>query len=384
MTVPAWTPARRLRLLTALAVVAAAPSALIAQGATPVRTDGPAQSHTVRPGDTLWDLARQYLGDPFQWPQIFRLNPDVIEDPHWIYPGEVLQLPGRAAVMAAEPAAGGGEAAPAPAPAAPAEDIMPGTNESPTVFASAAVRQSSAPRGAGVAVVRGPTVRRGEYESAPMLLRGAPAGSGRLLQPVDVNSMLSQGTLDMRRYQIRERIALQPPTGKPATVGDLYLSFRTGGTVDGREIIVPTGVVRVDETASGRAPTGILVREFESVTSEHRLMPYTAWTADSLRPVPVNNGRTTRVLGVYGDELAPSLQNFVFFPLSSRDGVKAGDQLQLYREARRDGGMTIPEVELATVTLVRVTDQGATGLVVSQTSARFEAGTAARIVARMP
>jgi DNA-binding SARP family transcriptional activator len=56
---------------------------------------------TVHPGDTLWDLARDWLGDPNRWPEIYHLNaghhfPDVggtLHDPDLIYPGWTLTLP---------------------------------------------------------------------------------------------------------------------------------------------------------------------------------------------------------------------------------------------------------------------------------------------------
>src|SRR4051812_16067358 len=78
------TPARCILFVVAAGVLAAPP--LHAQETTPPRT------HTVKPGDTLWDLAKLYLGDAFLWPEIYRLNRDIVEDPHWIYPGEVLRL----------------------------------------------------------------------------------------------------------------------------------------------------------------------------------------------------------------------------------------------------------------------------------------------------
>lgn len=64
------------------------PSLAFAQVA--VRDDYP-QEYIVQPGDTLWDISSLFLEDPWKWPDIWYVNPQ-IENPHLIYPGDILRL----------------------------------------------------------------------------------------------------------------------------------------------------------------------------------------------------------------------------------------------------------------------------------------------------
>lgn len=48
-------------------------------------------TYIVRKGDTLWAIAGQYLSEPWHWPDLWSINPD-IANPDLIYPGDVLTL----------------------------------------------------------------------------------------------------------------------------------------------------------------------------------------------------------------------------------------------------------------------------------------------------
>jgi LysM repeat protein len=49
------------------------------------------RSYVVKRGDTLWGLSRMFLRDPWLWPEIWYVNPQV-QNPHRIYPGDTLTL----------------------------------------------------------------------------------------------------------------------------------------------------------------------------------------------------------------------------------------------------------------------------------------------------
>lgn len=50
-------------------------------------------AYTVKKGDTLWDISSDKMKSPFMWPKLWKNNPS-IRNPHLIYPGQSLSIPG--------------------------------------------------------------------------------------------------------------------------------------------------------------------------------------------------------------------------------------------------------------------------------------------------
>jgi hypothetical protein len=77
----------------------------------------------------------------------------------------------------------------------------------------------------------------------------------------------------------------------------------------------------------------------------------------------------------------------VIFDLSSKDGVKVGDEITIFRA--REAAIpyerpAIPEVLIATGRVIRVTPYGSTARITSQQQPAIKVGESARLTARMP
>lgn len=89
--------------------------------------DGHPDRYVVQKGDTLWDISKRFLEDPWRWASVWTIN-EQVRNPHLIYPGDVIVLTWKdgkpqLGVQREEVATAPAEQAPTPAGETPAEQV---------------------------------------------------------------------------------------------------------------------------------------------------------------------------------------------------------------------------------------------------------------------
>ena len=401
-----------------LAVAMPAAGALAQEPATPAPAAEPAaaaapageplpQTHTVKKGDTLWDLAQFYLHDPFLWPGIYRLNTDVVEDPHWIYPGEILRIaptenvaavpgtdtplpsaPIEGTPITAAPDSGSGVAA------SDSTDALAQGPQQPSIAESE--QEEQAPlfpeRRARSAQEMLKTythrpyraLRRSEFYSSGFLTENQRLPYGRVLGPITPQQIKA---VHARANALPfTTIAIDAPNGATYQIGDSLLLLQLGKELDSYgNIVIPTGVIRVVESIDGHY-LGTIVATYGPIRNGQRVLPLDAFNAGAGgRAVPVSDGVRGTFIGGLGRQDLKEPQMVLFINKGREAGVAPGDLFELRRRPERlsDGTLRVNEL-MATMQIVHVRNRTATGILLNVISPDIPPGTDVMQVAKLP
>jgi LysM repeat protein len=360
-------------------LVAVAAPALPAQvvpdtNAATARAKPAVVKHTVKRGDTLWDIARAYLKDPFRWPDVFHANTDIVKNPHWIYPGQVLVIDGAAVKpeVAARADSNGFVVAQIRTRA-----------QAPTVFSATGVTTSTR-LGGPAGIPPALTVRPGEYAAAPYVVDDrTPTPAGKLIGPVDVPALGLSSDAGLKLF---DRVYISSPPGASLRIGDNVVVARTNATItDVGRVIEPTGVLRIDSIGAGNRAVGVITAQFAAIVPGQAIvLPGQSFESTTVRPIAGTYPLTAKLLWIQGSPKLPSVQAYVVLAATQSQGVRMGDQFTLLDDRRAGEGAGGPLTATAAVTIVRVTPYAATGIVVHQSQPEIRVGMPGRLSARMP
>ncbi|HXO84071.1 MAG TPA: LysM domain-containing protein [Gemmatimonadales bacterium] len=374
-------------------------------------------SHTVARGETLWSIAQMYFNDPLLWPEIYRLNTSIVEDPHWIYPGEVLNLAPLYAV-----AAGGDTVAMAPDTTALAADTVRASGD--TVVAIVPLDTTMAPIDtipadtAGLIIEAPPPpiaesnetifdrrrtnrqivqdvlraytnqpyrpLRPGEFYAAGFLTEGEQLPWGRVLGATATSAIhrLSQTS----SAQMFQEISVRPPRHASYHVGDSLLLVRIDRAIEfghWGEVVVPTGIARVTSIEEQQVLAEV-VSQYGLVHDGELAIPLEPFRdPGQVRPVPVEQGLSGKLIGPRDARVIAGAQQYFFIDKGRRDGITPGDVFEAYKPAEGAIGTASEEVR-AVIMIVHTRERSATGLLLQIMHPGLDRDLPIRLIKKMP
>ena len=370
-------------------------------------------SHTVSRGETLWSISQMYFADPLLWPEIYRLNTNVVEDPHWIYPGEVLVL---------GPVVGGiaqGDtvvAVPQDTSAAAADTVR----AQPGDTIAAVVPVDTMPADTTQVFVEPPPPepvgesgetmfdrRRTPQQRVQDVLRSythqpyRPLRSGEFYAAgfLTENERLPWGTVigvttPPAIYRLSDRstalpydeISIKPPSRASYHVGDSLLIARIDRALefgDWGEVVVPLGIARVTSVEEEQVLARVLT-QFGAIRNGRLALPLEPFKSPGeVRPTPVEQGLAGHLLASRDSRAIAGPQQFFFIDKGRSEGVVPGDVFEVYKPAAGELGSASEEVR-AVLMIVHTREHSATGLILQIMHPGLDARLPVRLIKKMP
>jgi hypothetical protein len=322
--------------------------------------DQPQKEHVVRKGDTLWDLARSYLNDPFRWPMIYEANRRIVENPNRIFPRETLLIPG---LPAEQPVKVLGEPVEAPAEPEAVEEpeVEPEPEPEPSGnrsrFYVAPSQEPAAPTVISSERQRAAIVQPMEYVSAPWIGDSASIGiNGRVIGPTDTRTASNKLVHAFHPHE-ELYVSTRAQVGERLLVVRLTRSMRPYGW-----IVQPMGIVRVDSVGA-RAARGMITHQFADLKAGDFTIPLPAIPAlPTVEPTEVAGGPSGRIIDFLDPQPLYATADIGFIDLGASRGLKIGDEVVAFLPERRPSknSPVVPAEPVAEMRIIKVTNNTAT------------------------
>jgi LysM repeat protein len=326
----------------------------VAQSGVPLSELAPnaPDSHTVKRGDTLWDISKLFLKSPWRWPELWGMNLDQIRNPHLIYPGQVLVLDksgGRARLRLAQ--------------SEPDDTIKLQPHIRSETLADSAV--ASVPLH-----LIAPFLNEGVVFSADELARAprvVAAPEGRVMMGRGDKAYVLGELGGLRDWRLFRKAT---PLRDPTTHEILGYEARFVGTA---EYIREGGdAATVDGASTLTVPaTFELLSVTEEVGVGDRLTPVPPRDSNNFAPHAPSQNISGQIISIYGDSLIAGQNQVVAINRGAQDGLERGHVLALWRDGpkvtdRTDGGATqikLPDERQGLMFVFRVFDRVSYGLI---------------------
>ncbi len=330
--------------------------------------------HEVRRGDTLWGLAGRYLANPFLWPQIYELNRQVIENPHWIFPGERLALPDAVAVSTGDRL----ETRDAPRERDTSQEAPAGRAGVSGFGGSSLFDRSpdvgNVMGGLDIETYRAPVlVSQSDFYRAPLLVdRDAIRYTARTVRKIQGNPL---GLTMPPGVRLNDIVILELESLQ-VVPGDRLRAFRMDSGPDDRRIVRSLALLTV-EKADDEIARARVVQLFDHYKVGDPVMLAEPWDLpETLAQAEADGDLEATLIGFEIEQPLLGQGDMVFFDRGADQGVSIGDEFAVFETDA--GSDALLEDRLATVRIVRVTPETATGRVVDLHEASPRVGAPAR------
>ncbi len=330
----------RLRMIAVAFVASLTLGTLTAfsQGSARLAADAP-EEYVVQVGDTLWDIAATFLQDPWYWPEIWYVNPQV-ENPHLIYPGDVLAL----VYIDGAPRVTVGQAG--------TYRLSPEARSTPLTEAITSVSYDSI----AAFLSRGVVIERGEVDRLPYLL--ATKGDHMIASAGNIVYIRGTSAQPGERFNV-------------VKIGDRLIDPETNDVIGYQGIEIGEGMIR----KSGDPASMALVSSKQEAKQGDRLIPTSVEIPLNFFPKAPTSNIDGQIVAVVGGVTQIGQYNVVVMNRGSNHGLGVGDVLTVWqrgavvRDRVEGGNVRLPDEEAGTVMVFKTYDRISYGLVMEATQA---------------